>query len=248
MAKNKKDGGKAAGVVSRTVGSFNDWNKGGSGFGGKDLKTLQRDGYSSNQIMKIAAAVGSQTRVSNGVNNKLKAGLEQPSPQSLSDAYFQNTKDPFMQGLGRQQGSLNSKNYTWGGVDAKGKPLALSGMDYSGDPFGKGKAMTWTVPGSLKIQPKTAESAAPVADSSATPSGSTDSVTAGSSVTATPTTKDEPDNMFAVSGGTGSSVDGTATSFRRKKSAARSSGLTSRGTGQFRNSLKVGSASGINIG
>ena len=53
---------------------------------------------------------------------------------------------------------------------------------------------------------------------------------------------------IAVSGGTGSTVDGGATSFRRRKSSARAAGLTSRGTGQFRNSLKVGSASGVNIG
>jgi len=63
-----------------------------------------------------------------------------------------------------------------------------------------------------------------------------------------PTQPEMTPDPIAVSGGTGSSVDGGATSFRRKKSSGRSSGLTTRGTGQFRNSLKVGSASGVNIG
>jgi hypothetical protein len=62
-----------------------------------------------------------------------------------------------------------------------------------------------------------------------------------------PTLETTPDPI-AINGGTGSSVDGGATSFRRKKSSARIAGLTTRGTGQFRNSLKVGSASGVNIG
>ena len=60
--------------------------------------------------------------------------------------------------------------------------------------------------------------------------------------------KEELPDPIALSSGTGSTVDGTATSFRRKRSTARAAGLTSRGTGQFRNSLKVGSASGVNIG
>jgi hypothetical protein len=63
----------------------------------------------------------------------------------------------------------------------------------------------------------------------------------------TPDPSPTPDPLGAM-GGSNSSVDGSATSIRRKKSSARDSGLTSRGTGQFRNSLKVGSASGINLG
>jgi hypothetical protein len=63
-----------------------------------------------------------------------------------------------------------------------------------------------------------------------------------------PLPKEEKPDPIALSSGTGSTVDGTATSFRRKRSTARAAGLTSRGTGQFRNTLKVGSASGVNIG
>ena len=63
-----------------------------------------------------------------------------------------------------------------------------------------------------------------------------------------PLPKEEVLDPVTIGGGTGSSVDGGATTFRRKKSSARASGLSTRGTGQFRNSLKVGSASGVNIG
>jgi hypothetical protein len=66
--------------------------------------------------------------------------------------------------------------------------------------------------------------------------------------TPTPTTDETKSDVGGFSGGYGSGVDGGATSFRRKKSSARTSGLTTRGTGQFRNSLKVGAASGINTG
>lgn len=57
----------------------------------------------------------------------------------------------------------------------------------------------------------------------------------------------EEKDPIAVNGGTGSLVDGGATSFRRRRSSARLAGQTSRGTGQLRIS-PVGSASGINIG
>ena len=72
--------------------------------------------------------------------------------------------------------------------------------------------------------------------------------TGGETITPTLLPPEEKMDPIAISGGTGSSVDGGATSFRRKKSSARTAGLTTRGTGQFRNSLKVGSASGVNIG
>jgi hypothetical protein len=72
--------------------------------------------------------------------------------------------------------------------------------------------------------------------------------TGGETITPTLPPPEEKMDPIAISGGTGSSVDGGATSFRRKKSSARTAGLTTRGTGQFRNSLKVGSASGVNIG
>ena len=70
---------------------------------------------------------------------------------------------------------------------------------------------------------------------------------AGGDVEELPLPEEEKDPT-SINGGTGSTVDGGATSFRRKRSSARMAGLTSRGTGQFRNSLKVGSASGVNIG
>jgi hypothetical protein len=48
--------------------------------------------------------------------------------------------------------------------------------------------------------------------------------------------------------GNNESVDGNALGFRRKKSSAKMSGLTSKGTGQFRITGQSGQSSGLNIG
>ena len=50
-------------------------------------------------------------------------------------------------------------------------------------------------------------------------------------------------------GGVGSSLDGNASGFRRKKSSARMSGLTTKGTGRFKiGGGQTSSSSGLNIG
>ena len=49
-------------------------------------------------------------------------------------------------------------------------------------------------------------------------------------------------------GGVGSSLDSNASGFRRKKSAARMSGLTTKGTGRFKIGGQSSSSSGLNIG
>lgn len=49
-------------------------------------------------------------------------------------------------------------------------------------------------------------------------------------------------------GGDASSVDGGATGFRRKRSSARTAGLTSKGTSQFKISGQSARSSGLNIG
>ena len=49
-------------------------------------------------------------------------------------------------------------------------------------------------------------------------------------------------------GGSGAMLDGGATGFRKKKSSARSAGLTSKGTSQFKISGQSGKSSGLNIG
>ena len=123
------------------------WNTGGKKFGGSDIKSLQGKGYNPNQIMKIAAAVGNIAGVNNRANTKLLAGFPNATKSGkngLSASYFANTTDPLMQGLARQSGYSPKKRLTWGGITADGKPLALSGMDYSKDLYGKGSAYTWT--------------------------------------------------------------------------------------------------------
>jgi hypothetical protein len=49
-------------------------------------------------------------------------------------------------------------------------------------------------------------------------------------------------------GGAGSYVDGNATGFRRRRSSARTAGLTSKGTSQFKIGGQTARSSGLNIG
>ncbi len=56
-----------------------------------------------------------------------------------------------------------------------------------------------------------------------------------------------PDPQY-MAGGIGSAVDGGATGFRRKKSSARTAGMTSKGTGQLKVSGQNSRSSGLNIG
>ena len=65
-----------------------------------------------------------------------------------------------------------------------------------------------------------------------------------------PLPKEEPikvDNSFSP-GGSSSMLDGGATGFRRRRSSARTAGLTSKGTSQFKISGQSGKSSGLNIG
>ena len=54
--------------------------------------------------------------------------------------------------------------------------------------------------------------------------------------------------MQFMPGGVGSSVDGGATGFRRKKSSARAAGLTTKGSGRLRINRGSTGATGLNIG
>lgn len=124
------------------------WNTGGKKFGGSDIKSLQGKGYNPNQIMKIAAAVGNIAGVNNRANTKLLAGFpaaRRKGTNALTAAVLGNQEaNPLYAGLAREQGYSPKKELKWGGITADGKPLALSGMDYSKDLYGKGSAYTWT--------------------------------------------------------------------------------------------------------
>jgi hypothetical protein len=133
--------------VQKAVATYADWNTGGKNFGGSDIKSLQDKGYSSNQIMKIAASVGNLASVTSRANTKLLAGLpsRRKGTNALTAAVLgSQTDNPLYAGLAREQGYSPKKQLSWGGITAKGKPMALSGMDYSKDLYGKGKAYTWT--------------------------------------------------------------------------------------------------------
>jgi hypothetical protein len=133
--------------VQEAVATYADWNTGGNKFGGGDIKALQEQGLRSNQIMKIAAGVGNLTGVSNSANTKLLAGLpsRRKGTNALTAAVLgSQTDNPLYAGLAREQGYSPKKQLSWGGITGEGKPMALSGMDYSKDLYGKGKAYTWT--------------------------------------------------------------------------------------------------------
>jgi hypothetical protein len=132
--------------VQKAVATYADWNTGGKNFGGSDIKSLQDKGYSSNQIMKIAASVGNLASVTSRANTKLLAGLpsRRKGTNALTAAVLgSQTDNPLYAGLAREQGYSPKKQLSWGGITAKGKPMALSGMDYSKDLYGDGKAYTW---------------------------------------------------------------------------------------------------------
>jgi hypothetical protein len=132
--------------VQKAVAEFGDWNTGGKNFGGSDIKSLQDKGYSSNQIMKIAASVGNLASVTSRANTMLSAGLpsRRKGTNALTAAVLgSQTDNPLYAGLAREQGYSPKKQLSWGGITAKGKPMALSGMDYSKDLYGDGKAYTW---------------------------------------------------------------------------------------------------------
>jgi hypothetical protein len=143
-------GSKYNNPVQKAVATYtgdSGWDTGSKRFGGGDIKALQGRGYSPNQIMKIAAGIGNMAGVSNRANTMLTAGFPNATKSGkngLSASYFANTSDPLMQGLARQSGYSPNKKLTWGGITAEGKPLALSGMDYSKGLYGKGSAYTWT--------------------------------------------------------------------------------------------------------
>ena len=124
------------------------WNTGSNRFGGGDIKALQGKGYNPNQIMKIAAGIGNMAGVSNRANTMLTAGFpdaRRKGTNALTAAVLGSQSDnPLYTGLSREQGYSPKKQLSWGGITAKGKPLALSGMDYSKDLYGKGSAYTWT--------------------------------------------------------------------------------------------------------
>ena len=58
----------------------------------------------------------------------------------------------------------------------------------------------------------------------------------------------EPKDPMFTPGGVSAGVDTNATGFRRKKSSARTAGLTSKGTSQFKISGQSARSSGLNIG
>lgn len=223
--------------VQQAVGTYGDWNTGGKAFGSGDIKALQQQGMNPNQIMKIAAGLGNLEggRISERANTMLTAGFSGANKgRGLSDMYFANTKDPFMQSLGRQQGSRPKKELKWGGMTAAGKPMALSGMDFTKDPFGTGKAYTWTPGKGLSADGLTKKSGKD--EMATTVTDTTDKV---DTTTAAPTTAAvdetlplEEEKMQDINinmPGVGSDIFSLATGWKSKKSRRASGGPKAQG-------------------
>jgi hypothetical protein len=228
--------------VQQAVGTYGDWNTGGKAFGSGDIKALQQQGMSSNQIMKIAAGLGNLEggRISERANTMLTAGFPGANKgRGLSDAYFANTTDPFMQSLGRQQGSRPKKELKWGGMTAAGKPMALSGMDFTKDPFGTGKAYTWTPGKGLSAKGLTSASARDSMDTTVTTNGGDNTGgDGGTGGTAAPTTaavdetlpqEEAKQDININMPGVGSDIFSMATGWRSKKSRRAGGGTKAQG-------------------
>ena len=228
---------------------------------------------SKNELLKISDSSGKSTdqiirqldkvNANGSSNNKAPIGVGNAAFNSLLKTPTSKTL------MGKTMGELGLSNpYADFGTGAIGKAIgyAKGTTDYYGGstpgtgriPQGQQVFGSYNGSPQLQIKPQNFVNAGftgPGGGNGGGNNGGGDGGTGGAAAgggdgdLTTPTiTPDEKIDPIAVSGGTGSSVDGGATSFRRKKSSGRSSGLTTRGTGQFRNSLKVGSASGVNIG
>jgi hypothetical protein len=227
--------------VQKAVAEFGDWNTGGKNFGGSDIKSLQDKGYSSNQIMKIAASVGNLASVTSRANTMLSAGLpsRRKGTNALTAAVLgSQTDNPLYAGLAREQGYSPKKQLSWGGITGEGKPMALSGMDYSKDLYGKGKAYTWT-PG--KGLGEKALDKLVTGDTTTTDTGGagvSDGLGGGDGVPAGPTQlteipeEEKEDPMMMP--GVGADVSSFATGWKSRLSSRKGKGLTAQGLGQQR--------------
>lgn len=247
---NKKGGGKSS--------SWYDFQIGKS-FSAKDIKRAEKAGFKSNQILKMAA---SAPFVKNSANKALSSvnrtytnpqtfnGREMSGSAGLVASYLNSR-------INDQRGNKDPKKvFTWNGVNADGRANALTINKPSGDLFGTYSANQksgepygqWATP--LKIQEKlkgpSIGDAAPAAPSGGGGGGGTPSPEAISGAPGGPM---EPMKQESTSiAGFDSSINDSVTSFRRKKSRARTLGLTSKGTSQFKIGGQSGRSSGLNLG
>lgn len=225
----------------------------GKTFSAKDIRRAQKAGFSSNQILKMGA---SAPFVKNSANKALSSfNSIYTTPKTGSMVRSGQVTETRAVGQNLLFPNQNpQKALTWNGVNADGRANALTinkpdgsawGMlgpnQKSGEPFGQ-----WATP--LKIQDKLKSGPAP------TPSGSPESPAApvggGGGTPEMPLGGGGPEEPRQGSSvpGVDSSINDGVTSFRRKKSRARTLGLTSKGTSQFKIGGQSTKSSGLNLG
>ena len=137
--------------VQQAVANSSSWNQGSSTVTGSDITRLIQSGdYNANQIMKIVAATGAMEggKIGARANTMLQGGLPEtqkmPFKNNLMNAIYRDSlSDPANRAYARADKLLPRKELKWGGITADGKPLALSGMDFSKNLAGTGKPYTW---------------------------------------------------------------------------------------------------------
>lgn len=237
-------------------------NKGfkiGSSFSARDLASARDMGYSDNKILKLAAKAPRVKNSANKVLGQLNSAYTNPtngltgSAGLLSSALNFKRRD--------KAGNKDPKKVlTWNGLNANGSANGLTinkrdtgrgklfGGYTSGQDQGNGMGSygQWTSyssggGGGGKDKSKSTDSA-----------GGGDGLGIGSAAGSANTSAYGTPEPYSQAGssvaGFDESISDSVTSFRRKKSNAKSTGLTSKGTSQFKIGGQSTASSGLNIG
>lgn len=227
----------------------------GKSFSARDIARAQEAGFSENDILRMGATAGS---VKNSANKAL-SGFNQGYVTPLTGSMYQpnSGRTVTTRGVGQNQlfKNKNAKRIlTWNGLNADGSANALTinkpngspwGMfganQSSGEPYGQ-----WTSKAGARARLSTGGiGSGDGGDASSSPLSIGGGGGSGSSSSSDISANTSSGVPFT---GVDSLVSDSVTSFRRKKSKAKSSGLTSKGTSQFKISGQSSSSSGLNIG
>ena len=175
--------------------------------------------------------------------------------------------------VGKQVKAAGKNYLQWGGTDAKGKPLAVGGyripkemrngdrmtagqMAYNkgvdGTYLGRNANTLLNQKGGMRNKPVNLSRGALSLGGGGNGGGGNrngggSSEGYGGDSVSMPEAPGSASAQY-MPGGTGSYVDGNATGFRRRRSSARTAGLTSKGTSQFKIGGQTSRSSGLNIG
>jgi hypothetical protein len=243
MAKNKNKGG-----------SWQDF-KIGKSFSARDMQRAQKAGMAANDVLRIAASAPS---VKNSANkalsslNSIYTNTERtvmPNSKSGNVTQMKSGINMFLPNQGAK------KILTWNGLNADGSANALtinkqgsspfsiySNKQKDGTPYGQ-----WTT--SKSVQKRMGGGSDGVGGGDATAPSSPLSIGGSSggdsSFSNSSSSSTDYGTPFA---GVDSAIGDSVTSFRRKKSKAKMSGLTSKGTSQFKIGGQSNKSSGLNLG